>query len=193
MIEFNPVFVPGSIIPNFRATDVGDTEIKGAEVSIAGRGKLFGNWQLGLLTGYVYTEPRYLEFDATAEVGSTAYNNYNYSSLKTDNILKYRPRHSFKADLEVTKGPFSVGVESFYNSNVEAVDALFLAFIRGLARFREEHNKGYWLNNVRASYTFTQKLKFSLLLNNMFNEEYAVRPGLLEAPRNMIVRIDYKF
>lgn len=193
MIEFNPVFGGFSIIPNFRAVDVGDTEIKGAEVSIAGRGKLFGDWQLGILTGYVYTEPRYLEFDSKAEVGTTAYNNYNNSSLKTDNILKYRPRHSFKADIELTKGAFSLGVESFHNSNVEAVDAIFLLIIKGLITFREEHNTGYWLNNVRASYTFADKVKFSLLFNNIFNEEYSVRPGLLEAPRNLMVRVDYKF
>ncbi len=193
MIEFNPVFGGFSIIPNFRAVDVGNTEIKGGEVSIAGRGKLFGDWQFGLLTGYVYTEPRYLEYDAKAEVGSKAYNNYNNSSLKTDNILKYRPRHSFKADLEITKGAFSFGIESFHNSNVEAVDAIFLLIIKGLIQFREADDNGYWLNNVRASYTFANDLKFSLLFNNIFNESYSVRPGLLEAPRNMTVRLDYKF
>ncbi|MFN7118701.1 MAG: TonB-dependent receptor [Saprospiraceae bacterium] len=193
MIEFNPFFGGFSIIPNFRAVDVGDTEIKGGEISIAGRGKLFGDWQFGLLTGYVYTEPRYLEYDAKAEVGSKAYNNYNNSSLKTDNILKYRPRHSFKADLEITKGAFSFGVESFHNSHVEAVDAIFLLIINGLIKFREADDNGYWLNNVRTSYTFANNLKFSLLLNNIFNEAYSVRPGLLEAPRNMTFRIDYKF
>lgn len=193
MIEFNPVFGGFSIIPNFRAVDVGSTEIKGAEVSIAGRGKLFGDWQFGLLTGYVYTEPRYLDFDADAAPGSTAYNNYNNSSLKTDNILKYRPRHSFKADLEITKGDFSFGVESFHSSNTEAIDAIFLLIIKGLGQFRQEHNNGFWLNNVRASYAFTKSFKLSLLLNNISNEVYSVRPGLLEAPRNMMVRVDYKF
>jgi iron complex outermembrane receptor protein len=193
MIEFNPVFGGSSIIPNFQATDVGDTEIKGAEVSIAGRGRLFGNWQVGLLTGYVYTEPRYLSYDANAEVGTKEYNNYNNSSLKTDNILKYRPRHSFKADLELTNGGFSFGIESFHNSHVEAVDAIFLLIIRGLAKFREMDTNGYWLNNVRTSYKFKNNLKLSFILNNILNEAYSVRPGLLEAPRNLMVRVDYKF
>jgi iron complex outermembrane receptor protein len=193
MIEFNPVFGGFSIIPNFQATDVGDTEIKGVEASIAGRGRLFGNWQVGLLTGYVYTEPRYLSYDANAEVGTTAYNNFNNSSLKTDNILKYRPRHSFKADVELTNGGFSFGIESFHNSHVEAVDAIFLLIIRGLRQFREADTNGYWLNNVRTSYTFKNNLKLSLILNNLLNEEYSVRPGLLEAPRNLMMRVDYKF
>ncbi|MDX1943373.1 MAG: hypothetical protein SFU99_22600, partial [Saprospiraceae bacterium] len=62
-----------------------------------------------------------------------------------------------------------------------------------LQRYRMENDNGFWLHNVRASYTFAKDLKISFLLGNIFNKEYSVRPGLLEGPRNLTARVDYKF
>lgn len=197
MIEFNLVRSQQFALPVFQATNIGGTEIKGFEVSVAGRGRMFGNWESGLLAGYTYIDPRYEEFDATpaapGETPSQGQINHNNSSFKSDNILKYRPRHNFKLDFELKNGPFAVGLESFHSSNVEAIDAVFLLIIRGLQKYRANDDDGYWLHNVRTSYTFAKDLKVSLLLNNIFNEEYTLRPGLLEAPRNLTMRLDYKF
>lgn len=197
MIEFNPTRAPGFALPVFQAQNVGDTEIQGFEVSVAGRGNLFGNWQTSLLTGYTYVEPRYLQFDQTpipaGKEGTIGQRNHNNSSLKSENILKYRPRHTFKLDLEMQNGPFAIGLESFHASHIEAIDALFQIIIPGLVRRRMEDDDGYWLHNLRTSYKFTEGLKVSLLLGNVFNEEYSLRPGLLEAPRNVTMRVDYSF
>ncbi|MBK7873287.1 MAG: TonB-dependent receptor [Saprospiraceae bacterium] len=193
MIEFNLVRSTQFPLPVFQATNIGGTEIKGLDISVAGRGKLFGDWEFGLLTGYTYIDPRYDSFDGTANSNSIEYINYNNSSLKTDNILKYRSRHTFKLDAELQKGAFAVGLESFRNSHVEAIDAVFLLIIQGLQRYRVENDNGFWLHNVRASYTFAKDLKISFLLGNIFNKEYSVRPGLLEGPRNLTARVDYKF
>lgn len=197
MIEFNPTRAAGFSLPVFQAQNVGNTEIKGFEVSVAGRGNFFGNWKTSILTGYTYVDPRYLQFDQTpipaGETGTVGQRNRNNSSLKTDNILKYRPRHTFKLDLELQNGPFAAGLETFHASNVEAIDALFQIIIPGLVRNRLEDNDGYWVQNIRTSYKFAQGLKVSLLLNNIFNEEYTLRPGLFEAPRNLTMRVDYRF
>ncbi len=192
MMEFN--LTPGRLA--FQAINIGDTEIKGYEVSVVGRGNLFG-LPTSILMGYTNIDPRYVEFDSTpikpGETPTQGQVNANNSSLKTDNILKYRPRHSVKLDIETQYKGFSVGWEGFYNSHLEAIDAAFNLIIAGLSKYRTENDKGYFLNNVRASYTFNKSLKFSLLLNNITNLEYAVRPGLLEAPRNLTARVDYKF
>lgn len=197
MIEFNPTRASGFALPVFQAQNVGDTEIKGFEVSVAGRGNLFGNWKTSLLTGYTYVDPRYLEFEMTpipaGENGTVGQRNHNNSSLKTESTLKYRPRHTFKLDLELQNGPFAAGLETFHASHVEAIDALFQIIIPGLVRQRTQDDDGYWVHNLRASYQITEGLKFSLLLNNVFNEEYTLRPGLFEAPRNLTARMDYKF
>ncbi len=192
MMEFN--LTPGRLA--FQAINIGDTEIKGYEIAVAGRGKFFG-LPTGILIGYTNVDSRYLSFDLTpirpGETPSIGQVNANNSSLKTDNVLKYRPRHSFKLDVETGYKGFMLGWESFYNSHLEAIDAAFNLIIRGLVKYREENNKGFFLNNLRASYQVTKGLKTSLLLNNAFNIEYSIRPGLLEGPRNLTVRADYKF
>jgi outer membrane receptor protein involved in Fe transport len=62
-----------------------------------------------------------------------------------------------------------------------------------LQDFRTEHSDGFTVLNFRAGYHFTDDIKLSFLLNNAFNEEYSTRPGLLAAPRNLTMRLDFKF
>jgi len=107
--------------------------------------------------------------------------------------LKYRSRHSFKFDLEAKYKKFTVGYAAFYNSHQEAVDKFFVVFLPGIAKFREENNSGYLLMNARAAFSITKNLKVSAILGNITNILYTQRPGLLEAPRNVTVRVDYKF
>ena len=42
-------------------------------------------------------------------------------------------------------------------------------------------------------YRFSEAFKVSVLMGNILNEEYSVRPGLLEGPRNLTARVDWKF
>jgi iron complex outermembrane receptor protein len=62
-----------------------------------------------------------------------------------------------------------------------------------LQDFREEHDNGFTVFNLRAGYRFSEHLKLSLLMNNLLNEEFAARPGLLNAPRNLTARLDFSF
>ena len=73
-----------------------------------------------------------------------------------------------------------------------AIDQEFNLFINGLRNFRAVNDQGYFIMNARMSYEFKQ-YKLSLLLNNMFNANYTVRPALLEAPRNISIRMDFDF
>ncbi|MCB9303713.1 MAG: TonB-dependent receptor [Lewinellaceae bacterium] len=199
MMEFNLVTqrdpVDGTLSSDFRSINIGDTESVGFEVTAAGQGDLFG-LPFTLLTGYTFVDPRFLEFDTTqvaaGETPTIAQINAQNSS-SDDNILKYRSRHLFKFDLETKyKGAF-LGVEVFHNSNIEAIDSPFLLIIGGLKRFREKHDQGYTLINLRTGYSFSEHMKVSLLLNNLANIEYSSRPGLLDPPRNLTARMDFKF
>ena len=184
MIEFNWT---GS---GFQSLNIGGTDITGIEFTIAGQGKL-GSVPFQLLTGYTYIDPTFSDFDLEAPSGTQARQNaQNSSSL--DNILKYRFRHSFKFDGELEIGQFRVGAESFYNSNMEAIDGLFQIFISGLKQFRDEHANGYWVHTLRLAYEPTEQLKGSLIFGNILNTEYALRPALLDAPRNITLRLDFK-
>jgi outer membrane receptor protein involved in Fe transport len=189
MLEFNLVGF------GFSSQNVGQTDISGAEITLLGKGKLLGI-PLGMLTGYTLIDPNFLTWDPRPiEPGSTptlGQLNYNNSSEKGDNVLKYRSRHTFKFDLETQWPAFNFGIETFYASHLAAIDFIFLAIVPGLRQYREENNQGFLVNNLRTSYQFNHKFKLSLFLNNMFNEDYTVRPGLMESPRNIQLRIDWK-
>lgn len=186
MIEFNWT---GS---GFQSINIGGTTIKGLEFTLAGRGKL-GSIPFQVLAGYVTIDPLFDDFDdSEAPDFSTLGGRNRAGSSSDDNVLKYRFRNNFKFDGEVELGKFRLGLESFYNSRMEAIDALFLLFIPGLNDFRQQNQDGNWLHNVRLAYAPSKKLKATLILGNIFNEEYTLRPALLEAPRNVTMRVDYQ-
>lgn len=189
MMEFN------SVGAGFRSVNIGDTSTKGWEVTLAGKGKL-GPVNMQFLTGYTYIDPRFLDFDTSrpdpGEQESIAQINANNSS-SDENILKYRSKHSVKFDLEARFKGLTLGYAAFYNSHQEAVDAFFVVFLPGIGKFREDNPEGFLTMNARAAYNFTENLKFSVILGNISNVLYTQRPGLLEAPRNLTVRLDYKF
>jgi outer membrane receptor protein involved in Fe transport len=193
MMEFNLVATGGRAA--FQATNIGDTETRGYEVTMAGRGKFFG-LPTSLLAGYVYIDPRFLEFDLSpvlpGEPQSVGQVNAINSSSE-DNILKYRSRHNLKFDLESNWKAFMLGLEYFHSSDMEAIDRIFNIIVPGLQRFREANDRGYHLCNARAAYRFSEKFRFSMLLNNIFNEVYSVRPGMLDAPRNLTAKVDVAF
>ncbi|MEL6923877.1 MAG: TonB-dependent receptor [Bacteroidota bacterium] len=178
MIEFGIVRV--FPLP-FQARNVGNTVIRGVDISVAGQGKI-GNIPINVLAGYTYIDPRFKDFTEMDSVESSV--DYN--------ILKYRNRHSLKLDVEAKFGDFTVGVAHIYNSHVEAIDFIFEEIIPGLKTYRQQNNNGYRLWDLRFSYQLN-KLKISVIGKNIFNEEYTLRPALLEGPRNLNFRLDYRF
>lgn len=189
MMEFNLVST------GFQSTNIGTTEIKGYEVSVHGKGDIFG-LPTYFLAGYTNVDPTFGEFDNTpigvGELPTLGQINANNSSLE-ENILKYRSRHLFKLDLETQIKNLSIGIAALRASNIEAIDAAFLIIVPNLAKFREENQTGYTTFNGRVAYTIKESAKISLILNNMANRFYSVRPGIIEAPRNLTLRLDYKF
>jgi len=194
MMEFNLTL--DDQIPGFRSVNIGATETPGLEVSVGGSGRI-GAFKTSLITGYTYIDPRFLEFDSTPIQPGAAQTvgqiNYNNSSYKDEPVLKYRPRHTFKLDLETEWKGLSLGLETFYASNMEAIDAAFNLIITGLLDYRNQNNKGYTVHNARMAYRFSDAFRISVLMGNVLNEEYSVRPGLLEGPRNLTARVDLKF
>ncbi len=166
----------------FQSQNVGNTDIRGFDLSLMGRGDLFGN-STNLIAGYTYIDPTFQDFtDEDLQNSSADYN-----------ILKYRYKHSWKFDIESNFGKFKFGLAGFYNSNMEAIDNLFNEIIVGLKEYREVNNTGFTVFDVRASYQLNKQFQLSLLAKNVFNEEYRVRPALLEAPRNFTIKLEGKF
>jgi len=95
-------------------------------------------------------------------------------------------------DAEYTLERFSLGVSAQYNSHMESIDAIFELFLPGVQEYRRANNKGATVVDLRASYKLSKSLRISALCGNLLNEEYTLRPALLEAPRNYTLRLDWK-
>jgi outer membrane receptor protein involved in Fe transport len=166
----------------FQSQNSGDTRIKGFEVSMAGQGKI-GNITPSLLIGYTYIDPKYKDFTTALDDASSV--DYN--------VLKYRFKHNFKFDYEMSYKALSLGAAILYNSRMEAVDRIIELAVPETKEYRQRNNTGFMTLDIRFSAKPIEKLKISIIGANILNEEYTYRPGLLEPPRNVQVRMDYKF
>ena len=187
MIEFTfGVYAPDSVeFPSlddigFKSQNVGRARINGIDVGISGSG-LAGKLPLTLFAGYTYMNPIDLSTD-TLE----------------NNILKYRYRHSFKANIDLEVHQFSFGLTSVYRSFMERIDEAFEETILGqeifpgLKEYRQENNTGHVLFDIRASYAFNKATKLSLIVKNLFNTEYMGRPGDIGTPLNFTFQFTVK-
>ena len=193
MMEFG--FNSEPTVLAFTSENVGDTRIYGSEINIAGQGKFNDDFGVTFLIGYTYIVPKFQEFDTTpiaaGETRTQGQLNAFRSSID-ENVLKYRFENTFKGDVEFNYKKFKLGFAAAINSEMRAVDEIFLGIIPGVREFREE-NKGFAAFDARFSYQLTENFKLSLVGKNVTNQLYSVRPGLLEAPRNVALRFDAKF
>lgn len=178
MIEFALEF---NKVPYFNAENIGDTRVKGIEFSSGFSGQI-GKFKLETNLAYSYIDPKYRNFNDTVK-----------RNLSVDyNILKYRYKHTARFDFQIQYKSFALGIGSSYNSFMEAVDKIFEqdVFIKDVKTYRQTHNTGSNIFRANLSYS-VEELTFQINIDNLFNKEYSVRPGLLEAPRSMSLSFSY--
>ena len=164
----------------FRSENIGNTRIKGFEVSIGGQGKI-GDVNMNLIAGYNYIDPKYKDFGEKEQQGSTA----------DFNILKYRYQHSAKMDMEWSWKKVFLGTTLVYNSNMEAVDPILDFFLPDVNEFRAQNDNGWVAWDIRTGYDFNEGIRLAVMMKNVLNKAYMVRPGKIEPPRNITFRLDY--
>ncbi|MFH2144196.1 MAG: TonB-dependent receptor [Bacteroidota bacterium] len=167
----------------FQSQNVGHAQITGVDVTFTGEGEIFGI-PATILLGYVYTNPVDLTIDANDTTRST-----------DSNMLKYRYYHSAKGDLQLDYKKFSAGFSFMYYSFMINVDEIFLQpltgniyILPGYMEYREKHNKGYSVFDIRMAYDVTDNSNFSIIIKNVFNKEYMTRPGDIRPPRSLSVQ-----
>ena len=172
----------------FQSQNVGGTDIKGFEIELMGRSKLF-SIPINIIAGYTYIDPRYVDFENNALVFNSI--STPIGSDTKENVLKYRNKHNFKIDVETIIDGFSMGLALNYTSETVTIDQL-LGNIAQIRLYRDVNPGGYLRFDGRMAYKF-KAFKLSVLMSNILNEEYTNRPGLLEAPRNLAMRLDFDF
>lgn len=186
----------------FSAVNAEKAKIIGGEFSFSSMGKI-GDVTITSLIGYTYMEPLTLNNDKEYLQTYSTYKDSIHPSGDTtftvNKMLKYRFRHLIKGDIEAEWKGLSVGFSVRYNSNMENIDAIFeediagTYILPGLKSYREEYNKGALVFDVRLGYQFMEHYRIGFIINNLLNEEYSSRPGDIQAPRNYMLQLQFKF
>lgn len=200
MVEFSFGSTPQG--PGFTFINVSQARIAGWEISTQGNLQ-FGKTPLRLWGGYTYSFPADLSAQNTElkDLGNflgrtfSTFANGVQGQAELLDILKYRRLHTFRMDVETELKGFTIGTALNYNSFMQHIDALFTFDLisKGVANFRQIHNKGFWLWDLRLGYQITPKQRINLVIQNVLNEEYATRPAQMGAPRTYSLKYSHVF
>lgn len=189
----------------FKSVNTGKAKIQGLEVSLMGQGNI-GQVTIQTLAGYTYTKPQSTSPDyvyglppngefSNPRIPAT-YTYATTSSDPTNNILKYRMQHLVRADVSASWRSWMLGISGRYNSHVQNIDRAFgdleaspmANFKPGLASWRERNTKGDYVFDARIAYELTPRHRFAIIVNNVLNREYAIRPLAIEEPRITVIQ-----
>jgi len=200
-IEYNyALWAPDSA--GFKFVNTGDTRVRGLDFSLMGDGKIFRNVELSILAGYTYTLPQSVDPHDVYAIENPGegfipkqLTYINTSSDTTNYILKYRFQHIAKIDAEVSYKVFSVGFSERYYSFMKNIDKTFYdiditgTLPTGIVNYRATHDHGTWVSDARVSYAFAKHYKASLVVSNLFNTEYSLRPVKAEPMRTIALQV----
>lgn len=187
----------------FRSLNTGSSRVTGWETSLMGRAT-WGETTLDVLAGYTYTNPVSLTPDylysvvtnaAGDTVGGASYNNTSLDT--TGQVLKYRSQNLVRFDAELRRGPWFIGASARYQSALQNIDAAWLLFEQlgvvdwGLETWLADHPDLPWIWDLRAGVNVSDHHKMSVVVSNLTNAEYSIRPLAIEAPR--LVNVVYTY
>lgn len=186
----------------YKFLNTADARVTGIDATIMGEGKLTKNFSIIVFGGYTYTHPICLDphkvFYSDTNQPNMVFNYVNTSSDTNGYILKYRFEHLAKLDIEFTYKNFSLGLSGRYYGFMKNIDKFFYRFDypgyfqTGIRQYREEHDKGDFVFDARLSYKLKNHFSFALIINNLLNTEYSLRPISVEPPRVTSLQVVYK-
>jgi outer membrane receptor protein involved in Fe transport len=192
----------GSVVPplygaGFITLNTGKTSVTGSEINLSFQRKS-KNIKIQGFVGYTYADSKALEPAKTIGVDNinTQQTYRNTSSDTTGDVLKYRPKHLAKADVMVKYKKWTFGLGATYQSAVQNIDMAFVnfpisAFVPGIQESIDKEITAYTIYNARMGYAFSKTWQTNLLVANLFNFEYAIRPADLGSPRTVRLQVTY--
>ena len=192
--EFTPPF---DFKAGFRTLNTGKTRVEGSEFNISFQKKT-KNIDIQGFIGATFTKSK--AFDPSKVFGMDSTGQLiSYVSTSSDTsgyTLKYRPRNQYKGDIMIKYKNWSFGAGIAYQSEMQNVDLAFTsgviaAVVPGIQESQDKMLTKATLINTRIGYSFSDRFKTNLIMSNITNREYAIRPADLGAPRTVRFQVTY--
>lgn len=186
----------------FKFLNTGNSEVKGVDASIAGKGKIGKKDEWEFMLGYNYLLPQTLNPDYVYAVDDFN-RQFSYNSTSLDSasrVLKYRFLHNIKADVNFRYNKrLEIGMTAKYFSKIINMDRIIQEFEEFTVQapyiqdirymdFFAANRKGNLVIDARMSYTISPKHKIALISSNIFNRSYSLRPLKIESPRTIMLQ-----
>lgn len=194
----------GEILPplfgaGFKTMNTGNSRIQGFEANIMYEYK-FKSVNIQGFMGYTYNKSEALQPDLVfgKDNGGQELTYTNTSSNGNNNALKYRPANQAKADIMIEYKKWNFGYGLSYQSEMQNIDLAFVSnpieyFIPGIQSSMQQGLSSFLLSNTRIGYKPNSKLGLNIIVGNLFNQEYVIRPASIGPPRTVRLQLSYLF
>jgi len=192
-----------------RFSNVDKAIIYGIDASINGIWKISPASNVSYNIGYIYIEPIDANWKEKIEKEATQGDLKMKEKSNDSKYLKYRQKNTFKGVFDFQWNRWSIGTNLTYKSKTLAVDYFIIderekeqddmmdivrsIIFSGLNDYWKKNNKGYFTMDARFGVKISKNIQGWIMLNNLLNSEYSLRPMDLSAPRTFIVQINFKF
>jgi len=203
-----------------RYLNIGPAKVNGVDFSLMGEGKITKHIKYTLMFSYTWSnpttkDPNYVYYSLTRKDGSIKNYTFNGTSADTSRrVLKYRIEHMVKADIEFSFfKKFALGGTLTYYGAMKNVDGFMFEYdannpnfdentkqnkanlgdtpFYNFYNFHQAHKKGSLTLDLRASY-YLKNVTISLIVKNVTNRLYALRPLYIEPPRTYTLQLIVK-
>jgi len=170
--------------------NTGGSRVTGSEISLTGRWTT-RKFQADIITGYTYTNPISTtpDYNYNPQEDGLATTYLSTSHDTTGHLLKYRSPHVFRFDVQLSGQKWFGGLSARYQTALHNFDQAFIEFEEqgfvqwGVQQWLDENPDLPWIIDARFGREWPNGHKLSVLINNITNAEYAIRPMAMESPR----------
>lgn len=185
----------------FKSINIGLVNIRGIEIESLGKweaSKTSG--KIEWLVGYTYALPTISNPLDTIGYGFDGVRNtpivYKFTLSDTSSkFLKYRNRHTFRADIQWSNRKIQLGMSYRYETGFENIDRIFLndIIVNGAKKQFEEGKISGHIFDLRVGYQLSPSFKLNYLVRNATQQIFMGRPADMSAPRMHQIQINYRF
>jgi outer membrane receptor protein involved in Fe transport len=188
-------------IAGFKFLNTGKSRVTGIDASAVGTISTKKKSGVTFMIAYSYIKPVTLEPDVNfaKDFKPGGSGDFSYNATSTDSsqqVLKYRFIQTIKGDLSYTfRKIITLGVSGRYYSKIDNYDKAIVDFEEVTTNtggslqaikyvdYYDNSKPEVIIFDARASVTFQKKHKISVIINNLMNETYSLRPLKAESLR----------